>query len=80
MTLITSGPFRFPGIRFDWAGTFSSFFGAALLLGTPMGLLITALHLPLMDRFVRREEKQLSRPLLKNGCSIRRRCVDGFDV
>jgi hypothetical protein len=34
-------------------------FGAALLLGPPTALIVTALHIPLMDRFIRREEKQL---------------------
>jgi protein-S-isoprenylcysteine O-methyltransferase Ste14 len=35
------------------------FFGASLVLGSPSALVITALHLPLMDLFIRREEKQL---------------------
>jgi protein-S-isoprenylcysteine O-methyltransferase Ste14 len=58
--LITSGPFRFSRNPLYLGGNVFIFFGAALLLGTPMGLIITALHLPLMDRFVRREEKQLA--------------------
>ena len=35
------------------------FFGAALLLGSVTALVITALHLLLIDRFIRREEEQL---------------------
>jgi protein-S-isoprenylcysteine O-methyltransferase Ste14 len=58
-TLITSGPFRFSRNPLYLGGNVFIFFGAALLLGSPSGLLITALHLPLMDLFIRREEKQL---------------------
>jgi protein-S-isoprenylcysteine O-methyltransferase Ste14 len=31
------------------------------LLGSPTALVITALHIPLLDRFIRREEEQLER-------------------
>ena len=60
-------------IRFSWAaggteqaplylgGTVFIFFGAALCLKSPTALLATAAHLPLMDRFIRREERQLER-------------------
>jgi protein-S-isoprenylcysteine O-methyltransferase Ste14 len=37
------------------------FFGAALIFGSPVGLLLTAIHLPLLDSFIRREETQLER-------------------
>ena len=37
------------------------FFGAALFLGSSTALVATALHLPLMDRFIRREEEKLGR-------------------
>jgi protein-S-isoprenylcysteine O-methyltransferase Ste14 len=37
------------------------FFGAALLFGSLTALVATALHVPLMDVFIRREEKQLER-------------------
>jgi protein-S-isoprenylcysteine O-methyltransferase Ste14 len=57
--LITSGPFGFSRNPLYLGGNVLIFFGAALLLGTPMGMIITALHLPLLDRLVRREEKQL---------------------
>ena len=57
--LITSGPYRFSRNPLYLGGNVFIFFGAALLFGSPAALVITALHLPLMDRFVRREEAQL---------------------
>ena len=60
-TLITSGPYRFSRNPLYLGGNVFIFFGAALLLGSPTALVVTALHIPLMDRFIRREEKQLER-------------------
>jgi protein-S-isoprenylcysteine O-methyltransferase Ste14 len=57
--LITSGPYSFSRNPLYLGGNVFIFFGASLLLGSPMGLIITALHLPLMDVFIKREEKQL---------------------
>jgi len=59
--LITSGPYRFSRNPLYLGGNVFIFFGAVLLLGSPAALILTALHLPLMDRFVRREEAQLER-------------------
>jgi len=58
-TLITSGPYRFSRNPLYLGGNVFIFFGAALWVGSPAGIVITAIHLPLMDLFVRREEKQL---------------------
>lgn len=58
-TLITSGPYRFTRNPLYLGGNVFMVFGASLLLGSPVGLLITAFHLPFVDRFIRREEKQL---------------------
>ena len=58
--LVTSGPFRFTRNPLYLGGNVFAFFGAGLILGSPTMLVATALHLPLMDRMVRREEKQLS--------------------
>ena len=60
-TLITSGPYRFSRNPLYLGGNVFIFFGAALLFGSPTALCATALHLPLLDRFIRREEEQLER-------------------
>ena len=60
-TLVTSGPFRFSRNPLYLGGNVFMFFGAAMLLGSPSALVATALHLPLVDRMIRREEKQLQR-------------------
>ena len=59
-TLITSGPFSFSRNPLYLGGNVFIFFGAALLLGSPTALVMTLLHLPLIDLFIRREEKQLA--------------------
>jgi protein-S-isoprenylcysteine O-methyltransferase Ste14 len=59
--LITTGPYRFSRNPLYLGGNVFIFFGAALLLGSPTALLITALHLPFVDLFVRREERQLAK-------------------
>lgn len=58
---ITTGPYRFSRNPLYLGGNVFIFFGAALLFGSPAAFVLTALHLPLMDRFVRREEAQLER-------------------
>jgi|SRR5215510_7765040 len=59
--LITSGPYRFSRNPLYLGGNVLVFFGAALFVGSPTALVATVLHLPLMDRFIRREEAQLER-------------------
>jgi protein-S-isoprenylcysteine O-methyltransferase Ste14 len=58
-TLVTDGPYRFSRNPLYLGGNVFIFFGAALLLGSPSALIFTVLHLPLLDLFIRREEKQL---------------------
>ncbi len=59
--LITSGPYRISRNPLYLGGNVFIFFGAALVLGSPSALILIALHLPLMDLFIRREERQLER-------------------
>lgn len=60
-TLITFGPYRFSRNPLYLGGNVFIFFGAAALLGSPTALFFTAIHLPLMDLFIRREERQLEK-------------------
>jgi protein-S-isoprenylcysteine O-methyltransferase Ste14 len=60
-TLITSGPYRFSRNPLYLGGNVFIFFGAALFLGSPTAFVATAIHIPLIDLFISREEKQLER-------------------
>ncbi|MEW6435544.1 MAG: isoprenylcysteine carboxylmethyltransferase family protein [Pseudomonadota bacterium] len=57
--LIETGPYAFSRNPLYLGGNVFVFFGAALVLGSPSALVITALHIPLVDLFIRREETQL---------------------
>src|SRR5262249_9698086 len=60
-SLITSGPYRFSRNPLYLGGNVFIFFGAALLFGSPTALVTTAIHIPFIDLFIRREERQLER-------------------
>jgi protein-S-isoprenylcysteine O-methyltransferase Ste14 len=72
-TLITSGPYRFSRNPLYLGGNVFIFFGAALLLGSPSALFITAIHLPLVDLFIKREEEQLQREFGEQWLSYKKR-------
>jgi protein-S-isoprenylcysteine O-methyltransferase Ste14 len=59
--LITSGPYGFSRNPLYLGGNVFIFFGAALSLGSPTALFITTVHIPLVDLFIRREERQLEK-------------------
>src|SRR5262249_23460574 len=71
--LITSGPYCFSRNPLYLGGNVFIFFGVALILESPTALIATALHLPLMDRFIRREEAQLERKFGDEWRSYRQR-------
>ena len=58
-SLITSGPYRFSRNPLYLSGNVFIFFGAALFLGSTMGLVLTIINILLVDVLIRREEKQL---------------------
>jgi len=59
--LITSGPYRFSRNPLYLGGNVFIFIGAALIFGSTTALIATAIHIPLIDLFIRREERQLER-------------------
>ena len=60
-SLVTTGPFRYSRNPLYLGGNVFCFFGAVLLLGSPTALIVTALHIPLVNLMIRREENQLER-------------------
>ena len=68
-TLITSGPYAFSRNPLYLGGNVFVFLGAAPLAA----VLITLIHFPFIDLFVRREEKQLERDFGDDWLQYRRR-------
>jgi protein-S-isoprenylcysteine O-methyltransferase Ste14 len=71
--LITSGPYRFSRNPLYLGGNVFVFLGAALLFGSPAAVFITIIHLPLVDLFIRREERQLERDFGEEWLQYRKR-------
>ena len=59
--LITTGPYRISRNPLYLGGNVFIFLGAVLFLGSPSGIVLTALNILLVDFMIRREEKQLER-------------------
>jgi protein-S-isoprenylcysteine O-methyltransferase Ste14 len=59
--LLTSGPYAFSRNPLYLGANVFIFFGAALALGSLAALVITALQFPLIDLFIRREERQMEK-------------------
>lgn len=60
-TLITAGPYRFSRNPLYLGGNVFIFLGAVLVLGSPTGIVLTAINIVAVDFMIRREEKQLER-------------------
>jgi protein-S-isoprenylcysteine O-methyltransferase Ste14 len=69
--LITSGPYRFSRNPLYLGGNFFIFLGAVLFLGSPAGIVLTALNIVAVDFMIRREEKQLARDFGEEWLSYR---------
>jgi protein-S-isoprenylcysteine O-methyltransferase Ste14 len=59
--LITTGPYRISRNPLYLGGNVFIFLGAVLVLGSPSGIVLTALNVLLVDFMIRREERQLER-------------------
>jgi protein-S-isoprenylcysteine O-methyltransferase Ste14 len=71
--LITTGPFRFSRNPLYLGGNLFIFLGAVLFLGSPTGIVLTAINLLLVELMIRREEKQLAHDFGEEWVSYRNR-------
>jgi protein-S-isoprenylcysteine O-methyltransferase Ste14 len=71
--LITSGPYRFSRNPLYLGGNVFIFLGAVLVLGSPSGVVLTAINVLVVDFMIRREERQLERAFGEEWVSYRNR-------
>jgi protein-S-isoprenylcysteine O-methyltransferase Ste14 len=76
--LITTGPYGFSRNPLYLGGNVFIFFGAALSLGSPTALFVTAIHIPLVDLFIRREDSWRGSSA-RHGFATRTGCEDGSE-
>ena len=69
--LITSGPYRYSLNPLYLGGNGFIFLGAVLFLGSPSGIVLTAVNIVAVDFMIRREEKQLERDFGEEWASYR---------
>lgn len=72
-TLLTEGPYRFSRNPLYLGGNVFIFLGAALLLGSPGGIVLTAINIVAVNFMIAREEGQLEREFGKEWVSYRNR-------
>lgn len=72
-TLLTAGPYRFSRNPLYLGGNVFIFLGAALLLGSPSGIVLTAINIVAVNFMIAREEKQLEREFGEEWVSYRNR-------
>ena len=71
--LLTSGPYRFSRNPLYLGGNVFIFLGMVLFLGSPAGIVLTAMNIIAVDFMIRREEGQLSREFGEEWASYRSR-------
>jgi protein-S-isoprenylcysteine O-methyltransferase Ste14 len=59
LILLTTGPYHFSRNPLHLGGNVLVFFGAAMLLGSPFALAMTAVHLPWIHLLIRQKEREL---------------------
>ncbi|MGO9598491.1 MAG: methyltransferase family protein [Isosphaeraceae bacterium] len=60
-SLIMTGPYRFSRNLLYLGGNVFIFLGAVILLGSPSGVVLTAINVLVVEFMIRREEEQLAR-------------------